>query len=135
MAVTHTLRTVPGQLLLLNGCVCPGHELRLECTVVGGPIGITVWRGSAFDCNELLLLHSQFGGERAVGVCNDGAITGRGIRRVGLNFTSQLVVQLDINSTLEGRSVACVHDNGSHEIAIGTYTIVHTRGESTLHVK
>ena len=28
-------------ILLLNECVCPGHELRLECTVVGVLLGVT----------------------------------------------------------------------------------------------
>ena len=47
--------------MVLSDCVCPGHELRLECTVVG--VGLTVWRGSAFsDCSgsRLVLRHSQF---------------------------------------------------------------------------
>ena len=95
--------TVSGQLLVLNKCVCPGHELRLECTAIGG--GVTVWRGSAFDCdehaNEIQLRHSQFQNRTAmkVNVCNNKTIIN--FRRVNLNFTSQLIVQLDINSTLE----------------------------------
>ena len=49
--------------MVLSDCVCPGHELRLECTVVGG--AATNWRGSAFDClevqlTEIVLRHSQF---------------------------------------------------------------------------
>ena len=120
-----------GQLLLLNECVCPGHELRLECTVVGG--GFTVWRGSAFDCderaNQIQLRHTQFEHGAAVGECNNGKIIGSSLRRVDLNFTSQLIVQLDINSTLEGRTLACVHNNGSHETAVGMYTITYTTGK------
>ena len=53
---------VLGQLVVLSECVCPGRELRLECTVVGG--FATVWSGTAFDCeaqgNEIVLCHSQF---------------------------------------------------------------------------
>ena len=60
-----------GQLVALSDCVCPGHELRLECTVVGGG---AVWRGSAFDChvtNEIILLHFRFISGTS-GVCNNG---------------------------------------------------------------
>ena len=45
--------------MVLSDCVCPGHELRLECTYMNGIA--TLWRGSAFDCpelnNEILLQH------------------------------------------------------------------------------
>ena len=134
------MHSVVGQLLVLNECTCPGQELRLECTVtaVSGNGGATVWIGSAFDCthtnNEIVLFHYLFEDGRAVGECNDGAIVGRNIKRLGLNFTSQLVVQLDINSMLEGRTVACVHDNGSHETVVDTYTIVYTRGNLKLNI-
>ena len=55
--------TALGQLVVLSECVCPGRELRLECTVVG--LGTTVWSGTAFDCpgqahSEILLCHIQF---------------------------------------------------------------------------
>ena len=82
----------------------PGHELRLECTVVGG--GFTVWRGSAFNgCsnNHIQLRHTQFERGTAVGECNDGVIVGHGVKRVNHNFPPQLIIHLDVNSTLEGR--------------------------------
>ena len=114
--------------MVLNECICPGHELRLECTVVGG--GFTVWRGSVFDCdehaNQIPLRHSQFEHGVAVGLCNNGRIIGSSLRSVDHTFTSQLSVQLDIDSTLNGRTVACVHNNGSHETAVGNYTIAYT---------
>ena len=93
-----------------------------------------MWRGSAFDCdertNQIQLRHSQFEHGAAMGVCNNERINGSSLRRVDLNFTSQLVVQLDINSTLEERTVACVHNNGSHETVVGNYTIAYTRGKN-----
>ena len=51
------------------------------------------------------------------------------LSRVDLNFTSLLVVQISINSTLEGRTVACVHNNGSHETTVGMHTITYTTGK------
>ena len=125
-----------GQLVVLSECVCPGRELRLECTVVEG--FSTVWRGTDFDCsghgNEILLRHSLFdrsGG--AVGVCNNGMIIGRSHNRTfdGLNstYTSQLIIILPSlnatsNRTLEGRTVQCVHDGVT---VIGNHTIAYTR--------
>ena len=119
--------------MVLSDCVCPGHELRLECTVVGA--GFTIWRGSAFDCpasaNEILLFHSEFESQRLFG-CNNGRIIGHSINTTsdsdGIKYISQLIIQLDVNGTLEGRTVECVHDNLTHEIVIGIRTIDYTRG-------
>ena len=130
-----------GQLVVLRECVCPGRELRLECTAVGGLS--TIWRGTAFNCpgqgSEIVLHHSQFdqsGG--AVGECNNGLIVGRSHSRTfdGLNstFTSQLIIQLpllnaasntlDWRRSLEGRTVQCVHDGVT---VIGNHVIAYTR--------
>ena len=113
--------------------MCPGHELRLECTVVGGIL--TVWTGSAFDClnlpNEIILHHSRFEGEKFK-VCNNRTI-GHSINTTsdsdGIKYISQLIIQLDESGTLdlEGRTVECVHDNGTDDIVIGTYVISYTR--------
>ena len=119
----------------MSDCVCSGHELRLECTVVGA--GTTVWRGSAFDCsgsaNEILLRHAQFETGTS-GYCNNGRIIGRTINTTsdsdGIKFISQLIIQLDVNDTLEGRTVECVHFNLTHDIVIGTHTIIYLRGTS-----
>ena len=121
---------------MLNECTCPGPELRLQCTVVGG--GFTVWRGSAFsgcsnNVNHIQLRHTQFERGTAVGECNDGMVVGHGVKRVGLNYTSQLVIHLDVNSTLEGRTVECVYNDGTYEMVIDTYSVISTRGE-TVHV-
>ena len=119
--------------MVLSDCVCPGHELMLECTVVGA--GSTVWWGSAFDCpasaNEISLRHSKFGSGTSQG-CN--GIIGRSINTTsdsdGIKYISQLIVQLDENDTLEGRTVECVHFNLTHEIVIGVHTIIYSRGTS-----
>ena len=126
-----------GQLVVLSDCVCPGHELRLECTVVGGVA--TVWRGTAFDClatnNEIVLLNYGFG-SRTTRECNNGRIMGRSINTTsdsdGVKYISQLIIQLDVNGTLEGRTVECVYENGTHVIVIGAHVISYTRGKSKL---
>ena len=120
--------------MVLSDCVCPGHQLRLECTVVGG--GTTVWTGSALDCtpsyyNRIILRHSQFENGTSVG-CNNSGIIVRSINTTsdsdGIKYISQLIIQLDENNTLEGRTVECFNDDGLHEIVIGTHVISYTSG-------
>ena len=111
--------------MVLSDCVCPGHQLKLECTVVGG--GSTVWRENAVGCIELVLRHSRFENGIA-GTCNNGRIIVRSISTIsdsdGIKYISQLIIQLDENDTLEGRTVECAHDNGLHDIVIGTHVIL-----------
>ena len=127
------------QLVVLSDSVCPGHELRLECTVVG--VGTTIWRGSAFsDCsgNRIVLRHSQF--ERGTSQeCNNDRIMGRSINTTsdsdGIKYISQLIIQLDENGTLDGRTVECVHISGAQTTIIGTHTIIAcTRGITNVDI-
>ena len=119
--------------MVLSDCVCPGHELRLECTVVGG--AYTVWRGSAFDCptlsNRIILRHSQFE-HGTSGECNNGRIIGHSINTTsdsnGIKYISQLIIQLDESGNLDGRTVECSYDNLTHYFTIGTHTVLYTRG-------
>ena len=118
-------------------CICPGRELRLECTVVGG--FSTIWKGMAVDCqdrgNEIVLPHARFeSGE--VTMCSNGNF-GRSLNRTfdGSNstFTSQLVIHLplnDTNNTLEGRTVECTR-NGVD--VIDTYTVAYGRASNGAH--
>ena len=124
--------------MVLSDCVCPGHELRLECTIVGGVA--TVWTGSAFDCpalfNEIVLIHYRFASGTHYGRCNNGRIIVRSINTTsdsdGIKYISQLIIQLDENGRLKGRTVKCVHYNLTHDIVIGTHVISYTRGKSKL---
>ena len=113
--------------MVLSDCVCPGHELRLECTVVGD--GSTIWWGSAFDC-QIFLLHSRFQHDRLSVECNNGRIIGRSINTTsdsdGIKYISQLIIQLDENDTLDGRTYACAYDNGLNVTVIGMHN--YTRG-------
>ena len=126
-----------GQLMVVSKCACPGRELRLECTVVGG--ANTIWRGTSLDCpdqrNEILLRHSEFGSGEAAGVCNNGMIIGRTLNRTfnssNSTYISQLTIQLPLqngmNDTLEGKTVKCIYDNGTTTTTINTHTIAYIR--------
>ena len=120
-----------GQLVVLSDCVCPGHELRLECTVVG--VGTTLWTGSAFYCpnfrNEIVLHHSRFESGTYT-ACN--RIIGHSVNTTsdsdGVKYISQLIIQLDENGTLNGSTVECFHDDGLVTRLIGMHTINYIRG-------
>ena len=136
-----TLLTALGQLVVLNDCVCPGHELKLQCTVV--ELGFTIWKGSAFNCsstsNEILLKPSQFESGDATGGCNNGTIIARGINKTSgsdgdIIFISQLTIQLGVNDSLDGTTVECTHDNLTQKITINTHTIHYTRGKYVIEL-
>ena len=61
-----------GQLVAVSECTCPGRELRLQCTVVGG--FSTIWTGTAFDCtghaNQIQLSHARFESGTKTGTCS-----------------------------------------------------------------
>ena len=116
-----------------DGCVCPDDVVTYECTVVGGrPGGVTIWRGSGFNCprsnfgNEMLLLHSHYNSSVDMYLsCNDGHILGSIVRvendSISLIYTSQLNITL--NSELLNMSIECVHDNSTDEIVVGSTVI------------
>ena len=97
--------------------------LTFECQVTG--LGSTVWTGTAFMCNsnEITLLHNRFNKLTKVnGTCNNGSITAESIEVNGNNFTSQLNVTFD--SFLIGKTVVCVHDDGTNTSVVANYTII-----------
>ena len=102
-------------------CICPGQLVIYECTTEGP--GSTRWRGSVFNCtsNEIRLRHSQFDSGSAVGVCNDGAILARGIRRDNLTFISQLSVTIE--KSMMGKTIQCLHHDGINGNIVGSHTI------------
>ena len=111
-------------------CVCPGDVLTYECTVEGiADVMSTIWTGTAFDCqsseNELLLIHStsRFTETQR---CNHGAITGRGIRVVGNNYTSQINITVD--PSMDGENVVCFYHSGSSITVVGNSSIQLTTG-------
>ena len=84
-----------------------------ECTVIGGPGGVTVWNGTAFHCppseNAILLLNNQFLYSGTYS-CN-GAIVARILSVEGNNYTSQLNVT--ITPETAGKTIECYnYDEG-----------------------
>ena len=93
-----------------NECVCPGDEIRYECSISGA--GSTVWNGTLFHCpkqkNEISLLHSRFHG---TGYCNstNESIAAHAIKRENICFTSQLI--FNVNTAVNPFTITCAHDN------------------------
>ena len=112
---------------------CSEYTFTYECTVVGRSSGMTVWRGSAFDCiqEEIVLLHGQFTSENGIhayGVCNNGSIVGEGHRTENGCYSSQLIVNL--TPDIIGKTIECAHDDAGNVSVIGLLTI--TAGENTV---
>ena len=130
---THTLISLHcstvslGELVRISDCTCPGYELKLQCTVPG--VGFTEWIGTALDDDcTIMFAHSSFEPGKSGGSCNDGGIVGHWIEKYGgQNYTSQLTIQI-VNTTLAGKSVVCIYNNGSREVIIGEHVIILTTG-------
>ena len=107
--------------MVKSSCICPGYTLTLECTVVGTPLGTTVWRGNFFDCsNGIILLHDSDRFTLEKKDCNDGSIVAQGLIIDGDNYTSQL--NITMNSDINGESIECYY-NFDEEIFVGSLTI------------
>ena len=101
---------------------CPGRILTFECIVNGMPADSTVWRGTAFSDCEITLLHNRFGNEEGTTrTCSNSNITGRSVRIEGSRYISQLEIIVDPETV--GKSVDCLHDNGTTSYTIGSYQI------------
>ena len=97
-------------------CLCPGDTISYECTVTGTEVGSTVWTGSAFNDAEIVLLHRRFHqGTRNVYMYRN-SIVARSLSVEGNNYTSQLNVT--VTPATAGKTIGCIHDNGTHEIFI-----------------
>ena len=91
-----------------------------ECEEIGRDSGITLWRGSAFDCasssNEISLLHHLHmdynAHARSSGECNNGSIIAQ-ILRVdnGSIHVSQL--NITVSDSDIGKTIECNYDNTS----------------------
>ena len=92
-----------------------------------------MWEGSAFECagNEITLTNSEFGSPRAYGICNAGAIVGRGLSVENDCYTSHLNITLDAG--FQGQTVRCSVDNGTHSNEVGHDTLSITTGGLKTH--
>ena len=121
-------------LLTRISCVCPGHQLLYECTIVGSALQYTVWKGSvlAMDCNsEVSLRHGQFiesGYTNAT--CNGGDVFARIVNITESCYISQLIVNTSLS--LNGKSVECAFDNGATEETVNSMVIRLTTGAITM---
>ena len=107
--------------MVKSNCVCPGYTLTLECTVVGTPLGTTVWQGSFFDCsNGIILLHdsNRFMFEKKD--CNNGSIVGQGLAINGNRYTTQL--NITVSDNVIGESIECYY-NFNEQILVESLTI------------
>ena len=128
--------------MLLNDCICPGHDVRYECTVCGG--GATVWTGSLslFDCTsgDITLRHSGFEGGLVTGECNNGALVARSTGIITINCTLCFISELHLSANLVIESnystVECLHVDGITETIVDTTTVIIARGIpiSTYHM-
>ena len=113
-----------------NRCLCPGDSLTYACTVMGEPGGVTVWRGSVFNCTsqEISLFHADYESTEGVyGQCGD--TVGQSVRsdvnttnsaRTSIAFshyTSQLTVP--VNSGSVGSTIECYYDDGATATLVG----------------
>ena len=74
--------------------------------------------------NEIILLHSRFDNGTS-GICNDinnsVIIVGESIEVNGSKYTSQL--NISFSSSLIGKTVNCVRDDGLYDSVVLNYTI------------
>ena len=104
---------------------CPGDVLTTECAIIGG--GATAWLGTAFQCDsshdEIILLHSQFGGPyNTIGSCNNGKIVAQALGVVNNSYISQLNVT--VSPEFNNTTVKCWYDNGTTLTVIRSIQIV-----------
>ena len=100
---------------------CPGFNLLLECNTEG-PVS-TVYNGTLMNCNtsnnEIALLHNRFNQENRT--CNNGKVWGLPVNDSGNCYTSLLCIMF--TQDMVGKTVRCVHDNGTRTVEIGNYLI------------
>ena len=106
---------------------CPGDVLTTECAITGG--GITVWQGTALQCDcRILLRHSRFGELRSPTVsCNNGAIAARGLGVVNGSYISQLNVT--VSPELNNTTVECWYSNRTFTVIKQIQIIVLATGK------
>lgn len=114
VAQSNNLRTI-------TDCTCPEDIVLYECTVCEGLA--TVWEGSAFQClgGEITLTHSDFGTPSAFGVCNSGALIGRGLSANNGCYISRLNVTF--SALLQGTTISCSVDDGRIATEIGSVVL------------
>lgn len=111
----------------ITDCVCPQDVVTYECTVCDLA---TAWEGTALgSCSggEIALTSRDFAAPIQPIICSGGRIAARGISVEDGCFTSQL--NITFNATvLQGTSVRCSADNGTHSSEVGRDTLTLSTG-------
>lgn len=113
----------------ITDCVCPQDVVTYECTVCGLA---TAWEGTALDsCSggEIALTNRDFMDPIQTIICSGGRIAARGISVEQGCFTSRLNIIFNATA-LQGRSVRCSVDNGTHAFEVGRHILTLTTGIS-----
>lgn len=100
-----------------------------ECEVIGRPVGITVWRGSALDScpgQEIGLPHFRFMTANVTVMCNNNSISAKGLSVSNETEIGCYVSQLTVNVTSEmiGKSIECFHDDVTNTMVIGSLRVI-----------
>lgn len=106
----------------LNGCACQRDILVYECTNCGR--STIIWHESALHCSELnneLVFFQSFLSQYQL--CNNGAVTTRGLRVEDGCYSSQLNVSVSNRHELDNATIGCLLDNGTVAITIGNSQI------------
>ena len=93
--------------------MCPGCELVVECTIIGG--GATVWQGTIFDVcqnEKITLRHSQFTSGIVIheSCGTRQPIVGRSVSVANGSFISQLLITF--SEDLVNKTIECASDSG-----------------------
>ena len=110
----------------ITTCTCPQGIVTYECTIRGLAIA---WEGTALDsCSggEIALTNRDLMEpmQRTV-ICNGGTVAAHGSVEDGC-LTSQL--NITFSATLQGRTVSCSVDNGTHASQIGIDVLAPSTG-------
>ena len=111
----------------ITDCVCSQDVVTYECTVCGLA---TAWEGTALgSCSggEIALTNRDFMAPIMTIVCSGGRIAARGIIVEDGCFASQLNITFNATA-LQGRSVRCSVDNGTHASEVGRDILTLTTG-------
>ena len=117
----------------VTDCVCPQDVVTYECTVCGLRLA-TAWEGTALgSCSggEIALTNRDFMDPIRTIICSGGTIAAHGIIVEDGCFTSQLNVTFNITA-LQGRSVRCSVDNGTHAFEVGRHILTLSTGTTNI---
>ena len=121
-------------LVSSSGCGCLGETLIYKCTLIGDPLGATLWTGTALNncpSDEIVPLHRRFtepGGTTRS--CSNGATAAQSLYAQKSLYTSQLNVTITPN--IAGKTIMCVYD-AMGDPTVNIKSLFSTQISGTLH--